>query len=561
MRLYWSVQENVPVVSRGCAEREVRIVPTSKTSDPRPATRADMSLLRRIVDEQFGSGAYNELIRSDVVLFGRAPYLDTAYEVISDGGVLGHLFFDLYEMRWYFKPLEHSIDRIGHRMEFLPIEGKRGEAIGYAEGGPKFKLLKNGLAERLGDRYVVVRVFKPREELIEERSSWDRVLRVNEPCILSNESKAIRFVWRASKRTSRVIVSFSGGKDSSALLEIVRRSGVNHLVYFNDTGLELPETLRFVEDTGYDLVGDAGDAFWRYVGGFGPPARDYRWCCKVIKLLPTYRALKALAPGLTLVGQRRFESSARMASPPIWRNRWLPGFVTGAPINDWSALQTWLYLKLRSVRVNPLYERGFERLGCYLCPASRLSEFVKLEKSYPDLWEQWHSFLSDYASREGLDACWIKYGMWRWIRPPSRMLQLCPEVRRSLVTVESRGNLLKINPFDEETFLSLAHSVGSVSNGRVSGRDFEAEVVSSGEGLISYRGDVGRLKGLIARSACTGCGVCGEYCEFGAIEIREKARIHPDRCTKCGVCNEVCPLSFYEDEVVDWRLAADAQEA
>ncbi len=129
------------------------------------------------------------------------------------------------------------------------------------------------------------------------------------------------------------------------------------------------------------------------------------------------------------------------------------------------------------------------------------------------------------------------------------------------MTVESRGNLLKISPFDEETFLSLVHSVGSVSNGRVSGRDFEAEVVSSGEGLISYRGDVGRLKGLIARSACTGCGVCGEYCEFGAIEIRERARIHPDRCTKCGVCNEVCPLSFYKDEVVDWRLAADAQEA
>ncbi len=555
MRLHWSVQENVPVVSRRCAEREIRIVPTSKTSDPRPATSADLELLKRVVDEQLGSGTYNELIRSEVVLFGRAPYLDTAYEVISDGGVLGHLFFDLYEMRWYFKPLEQSIDRIGHRMETLSLGGKRGEIVGRADGGPKFKLLENGLAERVGDRYVVARVFKPRDTLLEEKSSWNRVLKVNEPCLLSDESKAIRFVWRASKRAGKTIVSFSGGKDSSALLEVVRRSGVDHLVYFNDTGLELPETLRFVEDVGYDVVGDAGNAFWENVGKFGPPARDYRWCCKVIKLLPTYRALRDLAPGLTLVGQRKFESLARMRSPPIWRNRWLPGFLTGAPINEWSALQTWLYLRLRSVKINPLYQRGFERLGCYLCSASRLSEFEKLEEQYPSLWERWHSFLLEYASKEGLGECWIKYGVWRWIHPPRRMEQLCPERRRALVTMtpDSHGKLLVIDPFDVETFLSLAHSLGVVMNGKISGRDFTVEVVSKEKGLIAYKGELEGVRGLIARSACTGCGVCREYCEFGAIEIQGKARILPDRCTRCGVCNDVCPLSFYRDRVVEVR--------
>ncbi len=555
MRLYWSVQENVPVISRKCTEREVRVVPTSKTSDPRPATEADLELLRRVLDEQFGSGTYNELIRSEVVLFGRAPYLDTAYEVISDGGVLGHLFFDLYEMKWYFKPLEQSIDRIGHRMEFLHLKGRRGEVLGESHGGPKFKLLENGLAERIGGKYVVVRVFKEREGLLEERNSWYQVLRVNEACILADESKAIRFVWRASRRAGKTIVSFSGGKDSSALLEVVRRSGVDHLIYFNDTGLELPETLKFVGEVGYDIVGDAGDSFWRNVGRFGPPARDYRWCCKVIKLLPTYRALKSLAPGLTLVGQRKFESSARMRSPPIWRNRWLPGFLTGAPINEWSALETWLYLRLRSVRVNPLYERGFERLGCYLCPASRLSEFEKLKDWYPDLWERWFSFLSEYASKRNLDECWVKYGLWRWIRPPQRMRVLCPEVRDALVTIELSEGLMKVDPFDEGAFLSLAHSLAVVRDGRVISENFEAEVVDPKSGLLRYTGDVERLKGLIARSACTGCGVCKEYCEFGAIEIGEKARISPDKCTKCGICGEVCPLSFYKDRIVEVRPA------
>ncbi len=552
MRLYWSVQENVPVVSRKCAEREVRIVPTSKTSDPRPATSADLELLRRVVDEQFGSGAYNELIRNEVVLFGRAPYLDTAYEIISDGGVLGHLFFDLYEMRWYFKPLEQSIDRIGHRMEFLRGGGRRrGEVVGYTDGGPKFKLMESGLAERIGDRYIVTRIFKPRDSLLEEKSGWKDVLRVNEPCILAGESRAIRFIWRISKK-GRVIVSFSGGKDSSALLEIVRRSGIDYLTYFNDTGLELPETLDFVSKIGYDLLGGAGDSFWSYVGKFGPPARDYRWCCKVIKLLPTYRTLRMLAPGVTLVGQRKFESLARMRSQSIWRNRWLPGFLTGAPINEWSALRTWLYLRLRSVEVNPLYEMGFERLGCYLCPASRLSEFIKIKERYPELWERWWAFLSEYASNNELDECWIRYGVWRWINPPNKIRRLCNSLRKPLMTASVGKNVIMMSPYDESRFLDLAPSIGKLRGNSIEGKGYS---VTAERDLVFFKGDPTTvLKVGIRASKCAGCGLCEEYCDMNAIQIVEgRAVIDQARCTSCGICNDVCPLTLYMGKIVEVR--------
>ncbi len=558
MRLYWSIQDNVPLVSRKCADSEIRIVPISKTSDPRPATRRDLELLREVVDHQFGSGSYRELLPHDeVVLIGRVPYLDTAYEIIADGSILGHLFFDIYEFRWYFKPLEAAIYRIGNRLEKISKTAERGEYVGEASpSDPKFKLLENGLAERIRGRYIAVRTFKHVIAPLDSPNSLSKALSLNEPCVLARESEAIRFVWRISKR-GKIIVSFSGGKDSSVLLEVVRRSDVHHEVYFNNTGLELPETLEFVERIGYDILGEAGNAFWMYVEKFGPPARDYRWCCKVLKLAPTYKALKSLAPGVTLVGQRRFESLSRRRSPRIWRNKWLPGFVTGTPINMWSALDIWLYIKLRGVQVNPLYERGFERLGCYLCPASRLSEFEKLKKWYPSLWERWSSFLSRYASKEGLGECWIRYGMWRWIHPPRRMEQLCSERRRALVTValDSHEKQLTIDHFDKEAFLSLAHSLGAVRNGKISGRNFEVEIISPEEGLLAYKGELEEINGLIARSACTGCGVCKEYCEFGAIEIREKARILPDRCTRCGVCNDVCPLSFYRDRVVEVRSA------
>ncbi len=548
MRLYWSTSDNVPVVSRKCSQSDLRIVPTSKISDPRPATEWDLNLLRDVVDRQFGAGTYNELLRSDVVLFGRVPYMDTAYEVIADGSVLGHLFFDIYEFEWYFKPLEASIKRIGYRIDKIHRKARRGEELGEASHeDPKFMLLENGLAERIGNRYVVTRNFKERKAPLDIRSKWSDVISINEPCILAKESSSIRFIWRISRR-GNVIVSFSGGKDSSALVELVRRSDVPHYIYFNDTGLELPETINFVDEVGYDIKGK-GDSFWSYVGKFGPPARDYRWCCKVLKLVPTRKALKSLAPGVTLVGQRKYESSARMKAKSIWKNRWLPEFVTGAPLNDWSSLEIWLYINVRKIKTNPLYQEGFERLGCYLCPSSRLSDYIRIKERYPDLWSKWEDFLSKYAAEMGYGYCWLKYGLWRWIDPPKRIRTLCEVERKPLMTAEIGNDTIRMEPYDNGRFLSLGPSIGHVKGNLVIGKEFS---LIADDRKIHFQGDPSYLLKVGIRSAaCTGCGICEEYCRSNAIFMMDgKARIDPHKCISCNVCNDVCPLAFYVNRIV-----------
>lgn len=40
---------------------------------------------------------------------------------------------------------------------------------------------------------------------------------------------------------------------------------------------------------------------------------------------------------------------------------------------------------------------------------------------------------------------------------------------------------------------------------------------------------------------CTGCGICQDVCETGALVVDNAARINPDKCKGCGACIPVCP--------------------
>ena len=94
-------------------------------------------------------------------------------------------------------------------------------------------------------------------------------------------------------------------------------------MFFIDTGLEFPETIQHVKDVaarhGSRLIVEQAprEAFPEGLRVFGPPGRDYRWCCKTNKLGPTVRAIMKHYPDgvLSFIGQRRYESEARASKP------------------------------------------------------------------------------------------------------------------------------------------------------------------------------------------------------------------------------------------------------
>ncbi len=98
-------------------------------------------------------------------------------------------------------------------------------------------------------------------------------------------------VSRNEYKNLPVYVSFSGGKDSLVVLDLARASLKQRELraFFLNTGIEFPETVDFVRsyccENKIPLVEmNSGTAFWEQVEKFGPPAKDFRWCCKVCKL-------------------------------------------------------------------------------------------------------------------------------------------------------------------------------------------------------------------------------------------------------------------------------------
>ncbi|MHA1698058.1 MAG: phosphoadenosine phosphosulfate reductase domain-containing protein [Promethearchaeota archaeon] len=284
------------------------------------------------------------------------------------------------------------------------------------------------------------------------KQQMDMILKANEPLLLENEKKAINFINRTIKNYPYpVAVAYSGGKDSLTTLLLVMKAlklkgKINELyIFFANTGLEFPEVLENVQSVikwanleNSFFMKSAGETFWSLVEKFGPPARDFRFCCHSLKASQINDIIEDIIKDsgpaanqkvLVFIGQRRYESFNRAQERKVYVNSYIPKQIAATPIKDWNALEEWLYLLHEkkidpSIPINPLYFQGHDRLGCYLCPAQSMYNLKLLKTSHPSLYKRWINFLENYRLKNGYPELWLQGGFWRFKKPDGQWKKL-----------------------------------------------------------------------------------------------------------------------------------------
>jgi phosphoadenosine phosphosulfate reductase len=611
--LYWCPSCNLPILGKTCAcgsaTKKIDITPPG---DVRPAFPYDIDLINRTTEKQFGIRLVPE---GRLVVLNKAPYEDRMDEVIFDGAIMGSLRFELERMEWVFIPRLEGARRLAGGKKWLVVDkgavdfiikgaSVLAPGVNDAEASiveddevivltPQNEVIATGRARMNAQRMLThekgmaVKMRwngKPESSAqpLAGEKTWDHAVAANMPILKKFEEKAHRFIKNVSETTGKpVTVSYSGGKDSLVTLLLVRDTTSDFDILFADTGLEFGETVDNVKETAKELchtlkIHSSGESFWNSIDNFGPPTVEARWCCKVCKLGAITQLIENNYDNgcLTFIGQRKYESEVRANSDHIWKNPWVGNQIGATPIQNWTALHVWLYLFWKKAKYNPLYEEGFDRIGCWLCPSASMADFTRLSQIHPELGEKLEKYLLDYASLSGLPEEWVTYGFWRWQVLPKSIKMIAEKKGINIVPKSSKkpihftmtlgyrpcraggmtaegsfGAPLNLSQISESGMLGMIGETNSI-DGVIIVQTGENNLHVYASGTVVARGGnedearelIGLAEKTILRAlACTGCGVCVGQCAARAITVNGTARIS-GKCTRCGKCAGSCPV-------------------
>lgn len=602
INLNWCEKCNVPVMGKRCGTcfSDTRPVSVSPPGDVRPAFQKDIDLINETVTGQYGT----RLIPEDkIIILNKGSGFDRFDEVVMDGQVIGVLKFDIESVVYQFMPSVHGARMIYRHsrkktitlkdgVEELVIKNKSVLLPGvedfdhHIETGDEVLIISDGEAIAVGrakfsgkdaidrDKGMFAKVRKSDsnrdfKELAGGQTLND-MIKANTQIMENYEREAVNFIKStASKHNLPMVVAFSGGKDSLATMLLVRKVVPEVEAVFIDTGLEFPETYDYVEqvskEMGFKLhVAGGGEAFFKGLEYFGAPGKDYRWCCKVLKLGPNAKKMLSIYPEgfLAFVGQRRYESEVRAMSERIWKNPWLPVQTAASPIQNWTALHIWIYILKEGAMINPLYYEGMERLGCWACPGSDLTELNEAGELHPELMERFKKKLVE----QGYSQDEIKLGFWRWKNLPTGISQegerLGVEIsarepkKMTFNVIENEDNVsteFQLDIFDFEVFKNFFSTVYHLDNEDGEIRVGGIEINSSGLVKINAQNKneiIKKIKMIVdineRANHCFSCGVCLAQCKNGAVSFNEsRAVFDSEACKSCGSCHNRCPIIKY----------------
>ena len=253
------------------------------------------------------------------------------------------------------------------------------------------------------------------------------------------ETRQRIYEWIQHWGLDKVYISFSGGKDSTVLLDLVRRDFPEIEACFVNTGLEYPEVVKFVRKFdnvawlrpamnfkdvlakyGYPVVSkEVAQKIYEYRRTKSDKLRNKRWngdakgngkipekwkflvdapfdishmCCDIMKKRPLKKYEKKSGK-YSFIGTMADDSRFRLQSYLRYGcNAFDMSRPRSTPISFWLEEDIWAYIKMRNLPYSTIYDMGYANTGCVFCAFGAHNDngidgkFVCMKKTHPGLY-------------------------------------------------------------------------------------------------------------------------------------------------------------------------------
>lgn len=227
-----------------------------------------------------------------------------------------------------------------------------------------------------------------------------------------------------------LIITYSGGKDSDVLLYLAENClDVGDFEVLNShTTVDAPETVYHIREVFKRLEKQGIKAtahfpkdkdgnpitMWNLIPKKKmPPTRLQRYCCAVLKETSTPHRVAALGvreaestgrQGRNTFGTRggtlemaiffsldhaeEVHQEAKELNDPVWDCTLIKTMrehkdTIVNPIYEWTDADIWDFIRQEGIETNPLYEKGYYRVGCIGCPLATYKQKLKEFTDYP----------------------------------------------------------------------------------------------------------------------------------------------------------------------------------
>ena len=191
--------------------------------------------------------------------------------------------------------------------------------------------------------------------------------------------------WAGAKFPGRAVISTSFQYTGVALIHMATSMGIGLRVATVDTLRLQPETYSFIKQIedryqcGVEVYQPEPEQVESMIARFGEylffdSMEKQKHCCKVRKTRPHDRLVKTMDCWIS--GMRRDQSDHRRDHAP--KATVVPEYGTRRkifklnPMADWSEERLLQYIETHRIPTHPLYDRGYQSIGCIICSTPTL---------------------------------------------------------------------------------------------------------------------------------------------------------------------------------------------